>query len=681
MKSSLLFGAVAAVVCFAPGAIALSPAEVEQRAKAVSVEMLTGEGSGVIIHSQNDLYTVITNRHVVCKVRPERCTERDIHASYRIKTPDGRIYQVARSDIKLLKDDAGKFLDLAIVQFRSSRSYPVAQVADPGSLKVDNDVYTAGFPRGQGWLFGVGKAQAVVNKRLVGDGGGYTVVYSAETLPGMSGGGAFDRDGRLVAVHGYGDRFTENTQAEEVASNTAKQEVNSKIGYNRGIPVRWVVQGLGELGILVGNRKPLNQIQVGDPTVASTADEFFIAGFNKLVDPGEDFQAGRRDAVAQFNQAVALNPRYTIAYFLRAYVKVQLNDPQGALADFNQAISLNPKLVVAYLNRGILKEDKLNDPQGALADFNQAISLNPKYLAAYNNRGNLKATQLNDPKGALADYNQTIYLSPKSAEAHNNRGVLKYEKLNDPQGGLADFNQAISLNPKFAEAYNNRGLLKATQLNDPKGALADYNQAIYLNPKLATAYNNRAILKDANLNDPKGALADFNQAISLNPKYANAYYNRGNLKDKQLNDSRGALADYNQAISLNPKYANAYHNRGILKYPKLNDPQGALADFNQAISLNPKLAEAYGNRGNLKYPKLNDPQGALADYNQAISLNPELAEAHGNRGILKATKFNDRAGAIADFRTAAKLFRAQGQTQYLQLALEALRVLGATENP
>ncbi len=574
MKSSLQFGAVAAVVCFAPGAFALSPAEVEQRAKAVSVEMLTGVGSGVIIHRQGALYTVITNRHVVCKVHPGRCTDRDIHSTYRLKTSDGQIYQVARSDIKLLKDDAGKFLDLAIVQFRSNRSYPVAQVADPGSLKVNDAVYTAGFPEGRGWLFGTGLAQAVVNKRLVGDGGGYTVVYDAETLPGMSGGGAFDRDGRLVAVHGYGDRFTENTQAEEIASSTVKSEVNSKIGYNRGIPVRWVVQGLGKIGILVGNRKPLNQIRVGNPTVAATADEFFIAGFNKFVDPGEDFQAGRKDAVAQFNQAVALNPRYTTAYLLRAIVKDNLNDSQGALADFNQAISLNPKLAIAYIGRGTLKFQKLNDLQGALADFNQVISLNPKLAIAY-----------------------------------INRGALKHEKLNDYQGALADFNQAISLNPKLAIAYNNRGTLKYE-------------------------------------NNPQGALADFNQAISLNPQDALAHYNRGTLKDE-----------------------------------KLNDPQGSLADYNRAISLNPKLAIAYNNRGLLKFQKLNDPQGALADYNQSISLNPKYAGTYFNRGLLKYTKFNDKAGAIADFRAATKLFRAQGQTDSLQRPLEALRILGATENP
>jgi tetratricopeptide (TPR) repeat protein len=480
MKSSLLFGAVAAVVCFAPGALALSPAEVEQRAKAVSVEMLTGEGSGVIIHRQGDLYTVITNRHVVCRVRPERCTNSDVHSSYRLKTSDGRIYQVAKSNIKLLKDDAGKPLDLAIVQFRSSRSYPVAQVADPGSLKVDDNVYTAGFPRGQGWLFGAGQAQAVVNKRLVGDQGGYTVVYDAETLPGMSGGGAFDSNGRLVAVHGQGDRFTENTEAEEVASNRTKGEVNSKIGYNRGIPVRWVVQSLGELGILVGNRSPLNQIRVGNPTVAATADEFFIGGFNKLVDPGDNFQAGRREAVAQFNQALVLNPRYTIAYFLRAIVKDGLNDPQGALADFNQAISLNPKVAAAYINRGILKDEKFNDPQGALVDFNQAISLNPQDANAYYNRGNLKVQKLNDPKGALADFNRAISLNPQNAVAYYNRGNLKYNKLNDPEGALADYNQAITLNPKYAAAYGNRGILKATKFNDRAGAIADLRIAAKL---------------------------------------------------------------------------------------------------------------------------------------------------------------------------------------------------------
>jgi tetratricopeptide (TPR) repeat protein len=554
MKYSLvLLGCSAALVAFVQPVSAKSAADIERVARSVSVEMISGVGSGVLVHRQGDLYTVVTNRHVVCK-KKELCDESGVRSSYQLKTTDGQVYQVGQSAIKLLKDAGGNKLDLAIVQFRSSRNYAVAQVAEPGSLKVADAVYTAGFPQGQGWLFGQGEAQAVVNKRLVGDKGGYTVVYNAETLPGMSGGGAFNSEGRLVAIHGQGDRFTDNTEA---GASYIKAEVNSKIGYNRGVPIRWVVQGLGEKGIVVGNRRLPRAVQEG-AVAAGTADEFFIAGFNKFVDPGEnvsEVREGREDAVRQLSRAIALNPKYSVAYFIRAYVNAALGNYSPSLADYDKAIALNPKSSGAYYNRGNLKKNQFNDPQGALADYNQAIALSPNYAEAYNNRGNLK-DDLNDLQGALADYNQAIALNPKYVEAYLNRGGVKHTKLNDPQGALADYNKVIALNPKLAAAYYNRGLLKADKLNDSPGALADFNQAIWLGQRSAIALN-----------------------------LAEAYYSRGLLKADKLNDLQGALADYNQAIVLNPKYADAYNNRGILKYLKLKDRPGAIADLQTAARL------------------------------------------------------------------------------------------------
>jgi serine protease Do len=170
MKSLLILGSVAAVVSFAPAAAAKSPAEIEQIAKSVSVEMITGEGSGVIVHRQGNFYTLVTNRHVVCG--SGNCAASRLSKIYRLRTADGQVHQVSKSAVQFLKDAAGNSLDLASVQFRSDRTYQVAKVAEPGSLKVDDAVYTAGFPKGQGWLFGSGKAQAVVNKRLLGDRGG-----------------------------------------------------------------------------------------------------------------------------------------------------------------------------------------------------------------------------------------------------------------------------------------------------------------------------------------------------------------------------------------------------------------------------------------------------------------------------------------------------------------------------
>jgi tetratricopeptide (TPR) repeat protein len=643
MKYLPIIGLTVALVCYADLAVAKTPKEIELIAKAVTVEIILlkdeSVGSGIIIERKGDLYTLITNRHVACGKKRE-CTSPLAAETYTLKLGDGQQYKVATKSVKIL----GGNLDLAIIQFQSDRGYPVAQIAEPGSLKVGDKVFTSGYPATPpGFSFNAGKAIAVVDKRLTEDRGGYTVIYDAQTQPGMSGGGVFSQEGQLVAIHGQGERFRANTQLETVSSSgyvNFKQEVGSKIGYNRGIPVRWVVKGLAERGIRVGNRQPLNLEQ----TAASSADEHFIAGFNRWVEPGADVVAGKRLAIDELSQAIGINPRYTSAYFIRAGIYAQLQGGQQALADYDRVIAIDPKFIPAYNNRALLKADELNDLQGALADYERAIALEPRF-----------------------------------ADIYSNRGVLKKDKLNDVRGALADYDRAIALNPKFANTYYNRALLKSDKLNNFRGALADYNRAIALNPEYVIAYSNRGALKYQQLNDFQGALADFDRVISLDPKYAIAYSNRGLLKLDKFNDFQGALADYNRAISLDSKYAIAYSNRGLLKLDKFNDSQGALADFNRAISLNPKYVNAYFNRGNLKAEKLNDFRGAIADFDRVIELNPQSAKPYGIRGYLKYTNLGDRPGGIADLRQVAKLARAQGNSRLLQFALQTLQSWGMGE--
>jgi tetratricopeptide (TPR) repeat protein len=648
LLTAALMGTIVSLV--QPVAQAKSFTEVQSIARAVTVEIRRQQqndnGSGIIIQKQGDLYTLVTNRHVICGGGD--CSSIPVNEVFTIELPDGQQYKVPHDSIKLL-GSSDNIVDLAIMQFHSNRNYAVTKLATPGSLKIDDQVYASGFPcernsvpdipcQPLGYAFDKGRAIAVVNKRLTGDNGGYTITYNATTLPGMSGGGVFNSSGQLVAIHGYGDRYKDNSLPDE------KHRIDSKAGLNRGIPIVWLVRNLAEVGITLATAPFIYDIRATHAQVPATADEYFITGFNKFIEPGDDVIAGKKQAIQEFSTAIRLNPRYQFAYIMRASTYNQIQEFQQSLADYNQAILLNPKFSSAYNSRGVLKNEKLNDTQGALTDFNQAIILNPKFSSAYNNRAS-----------------------------------LKNEKLNDIQGSLTDYNQAILLNPKFSAAYSNRGILKYTKLNDIQGALGDYNQAILLNPKISSAYNSRANLKNERLNDIQGAMADYNQAILLDQKFSSAYNNRGILKNEKLNDIQGALADYNQAILLNPKYSAAYYNRASLKYTKLNDIQGSLTDYNQAILLDQKDFNAYNNRGILKNEKLNDMQGALADFNQAILLNPKYSAAYYNRASLKYTDLNDRAGAIQDFRQAARLFREQGNTQNLQRVIEALQQLGATE--
>jgi tetratricopeptide (TPR) repeat protein/S1-C subfamily serine protease len=317
------------------------------------------------------------------------------------------------------------------------------------------------------------------------------------------------------------------------------------------------------------------------------------------------------EAIAIYDEIIRKEPE-TYAYYNRGLAKYTLGNKQAAIADYDKALTLNPKFAEAYNNRGNAKS-AVGDNQAAIADYDKALALNPKDARTYNNRGITKF-DLGDNQAAIADYNRAIALNPKYAEAYYNRGLAK-SALGNKQDEIADYDRAISFNPKYAKAYYNRGVAKSA-LGDKQGAITDYDRAIALNPKSAEAYNNRGNAKSA-LGDKQGAISDYDRAIALNPKYVEAYNNRGNAKS-ELGNNQAGIADYDRAIALNPECVEAYTNRGNAK-SALGDKQGAIADADRAIALNPKYAEAFGNRS-LAKSALGNKQGAIEDMSYAAEL-------------------------------------------------------------
>jgi tetratricopeptide (TPR) repeat protein len=97
----------------------------------------------------------------------------------------------------------------------------------------------------------------------------------------------------------------------------------------------------------------------------------------------------------------------------------------NALADFNQAIQLNPKMAEAYVVRGDISHLKGGNLADAFPDYDQAIQLNPELGEAYYGRSTVCFLK-GDLDNALADFNQAIQLNPKMAEnLHQMTGVVQ----------------------------------------------------------------------------------------------------------------------------------------------------------------------------------------------------------------------------------------------------------------
>ena len=205
-------------------------------------------------------------------------------------------------------------------------------------------------------------------------------------------------------------------------------------------------------------------------------------------------QQGKRDDAIERWRAVAHiaersdDALAATAWFSVGYL-IQDKNPEDALADYAEAIRLEPDYAEAYNNRGAVKA-KLGRYDDALADYAEAIRLKPDHAGAFYNRGVAKDT-LGRHEDALGDFAEAIRLKPDYAEAYNNRGAVK-DTLGRHEDALGDYAEAIRLKPDLAEAYGNRGNAKnALGLKDE--ARKDFETTL----ELARNANNPNIVRRA----------------------------------------------------------------------------------------------------------------------------------------------------------------------------------------
>jgi S1-C subfamily serine protease len=90
-------------------------------------------GSGILLQQEGNVFTVLTAAHVLDKGN-----------FFEIKTPDGATHRSLPQSIRLARNK----IDLAVVKFRSDKSYDLAKLPSPSYSYIQGGqiVYVAGFP-------------------------------------------------------------------------------------------------------------------------------------------------------------------------------------------------------------------------------------------------------------------------------------------------------------------------------------------------------------------------------------------------------------------------------------------------------------------------------------------------------------------------------------------------------
>jgi tetratricopeptide (TPR) repeat protein len=160
------------------------------------------------------------------------------------------------------------------------------------------------------------------------------------------------------------------------------------------------------------------KVVLGSGAAQATRGSWLFEGLT-LVEQGRS-----TEALAAFEQALALDPAYAQAHNGRGLALYHLRQYVEALVPLERALSLDPGDVSAWYGRGLVLE-QLQHYTEALAAYKRMAQLDASLTAAWRKQGDVLFV-LNRKEEALSAYEHALHLDSSDADASIGKGrVLK----------------------------------------------------------------------------------------------------------------------------------------------------------------------------------------------------------------------------------------------------------------
>ncbi len=654
----------------------LSQAQLQQLAFSITVKVISGDdnGSGILIKKEGQVYTVLTNQHVL-----------EASKTTQIQTLDGKIYPANIVNLQ------GK--DLALLQFRASANYTVATLANISTVAVNDPIYAVGFPSTANSsqktpTFTKGQVLYVPKQAFKE---GYQIGYSNEIEKGMSGGAILNSQGQVIGINGihayplWGNPYIyENGQQ----PSDAERDLISR--YSWGIPIQTFARlapqyassdalpaakapsntTLPLIANEVNNTAKKITVQIKWPEgngsgviISKDKNTYYVLTAEHVVRNKTDIEVITHDN-KQYLVKVDENSVKTLQGIDLAVLKFTSNEDYEVATLARHNLERQGGLVFVYGWSGKKQGNLESSPLFTVGNlFNkdsgvflaqQSTSLNLGYGLVYTNitQAGVSGGPVLDVRGHVIGIHGRADGDYVVDEAAPGYGVQLGYSLGIPVSTFIEQLPKTGINPEQLNVYKLKpptltyeekySILKA--LLQPEKPINSQDALVWLN------YGNQYWRRF----DYDEALTAFDKAIKLKPELYQAWYARGiTLLEEQKYQE--ALEAFDKAIqSSKQNFAPAWRGRGQALHA-LNRFKEALESFDKAIALDDGYYIVRVWRGDV-LQALGCPDcrsQALQAYNEAIKIKPHPL-AFNRRGSLYAS-LGKRDEAIADYNKAIEI--------------------------